>query len=262
MFFKVIRVIKNKLIAKFRVFWININKILNQSKTTIFGNKNYVKFVVVTRSRTGSNLLISLLNSHKHINAQGEAFRRLNNKTSLEIYNSIFPLKSLYKCLGFKLFYYHPLDSDDNLIWRLLEKDKNIKIIHLKRNNLLRVHVSRLIAEKTDEWARIDNSNLNINKKVEVSLTNLMKDFNETKNHIINTEKLFREHNVLEVVYEDLINNQQETIDSILSFLNVKKVILKSSLVRQNPEELKNLISNYDEVKNALIKSDYQYMID
>jgi hypothetical protein len=39
------------------------------------GHTNYVKFIVLSRSRVGSNLLRSLLNDHPAVEAFGEVFR-------------------------------------------------------------------------------------------------------------------------------------------------------------------------------------------
>mgnify|MGYP006437466411 CR=1 FL=1 len=63
----------------------NIKQVLSQSiknskkrVLSIFDHENFTKFIVLSRSRTGSNLLISMLNSHPNISAEGEKFSRLN----------------------------------------------------------------------------------------------------------------------------------------------------------------------------------------
>ena len=80
---------------------------------------------------------IEMRTPHKNIRAHGEMFSRLNGKSCEEIYNGIFPDISAWQCVGFKMFYYHPHDSDDSTIWELMRNDRNFKIIHLQRNNLL-----------------------------------------------------------------------------------------------------------------------------
>ena len=42
-----------------------------------FGHEDYVPFIVLTRSRTGSNLLVSFLNGHPDIFCEGEIFARM-----------------------------------------------------------------------------------------------------------------------------------------------------------------------------------------
>jgi len=265
MFNKLIEMIENWYSKFYSRFSSRIKVIRYSISTFLFGRKDYVKFIVMTRSRTGSNLLISLLNSHKNINAQGEIFRRLNGRNAQNILSGIFPKKSLHKCFGFKLFYYHPLDSSQNdydLIWKQITSDRSIKIIHLTRENLLRVHVSRLIAGKTDDWANAKITNVIKDKTVKVDPSELIKDIETTKNYILKTRRLFEHHDVLEITYEDLINNRQDTLDLILNHLNQERLMLQSDLIKQNPEKLDDLISNYNEVKEVIQNSKYYSMLN
>lgn len=57
---------------------------------------------------------IEMRTPHKNIRVHGEMFSRLNGKSCEEIYNGIFPDISAWQCVGFKMFYYHPHDSDDS----------------------------------------------------------------------------------------------------------------------------------------------------
>ncbi len=47
---------------------------------TIFSKKDYGKFIVISRSRTGSNLLVSFINNYRKIRAFGEKFVYLHNR--------------------------------------------------------------------------------------------------------------------------------------------------------------------------------------
>ena len=44
---------------------------------SLWGDQDYKPFIILSRSRTGSNLLVSLLNSHPQIFCEGEIFGRL-----------------------------------------------------------------------------------------------------------------------------------------------------------------------------------------
>jgi len=100
-----------------------------RTKNSLFGNKKYNKFIVITRSRTGSNLFMSLLGSHPNIIARGELFRSLDGKSCKETWGNTFTnMPKHVKYFGFKIFYYHPLDSDDREIWELLKNDSKIKV--------------------------------------------------------------------------------------------------------------------------------------
>lgn len=248
---------------------LTIKKLLKKIKRKILGlyrglssSSNYGKFVVITRSRTGSNLLISLLNSHPQIDAFGEKFNRLGESDCKTIYNQIFP-KTSAKTRGFKIFYYHPLDSEDKQIWDFLKNDSKIKIIHLQRANLLRTHISRLIAGKTDKWSSQGNNKVALeNKKVQIDVNELLSDIKTTKNYIQKTQKAFKNHDLYEVSYQELVTNRANTMECIFNFLQVSKFAPKSDLKRQNPEPIKDIVLNYDEVYSKLVNTDYAFMLE
>src|SRR5690606_26460474 len=111
------------------------------------------KFIVLSRSRTGSNLLISFLNSHPNIRARGEMFARLNGKNCKDVLARGFARQPFYvKATGFKIFYYHPMDDDSGHVWDVLAELDDLRIIHLKRRNILRTLISRKIADTQGVW--------------------------------------------------------------------------------------------------------------
>lgn len=61
--------------------------ILNEYLT---GDINYRKFIIISDSRTGSTLLMQLLNSHPNIIAKGELFKNLNGRTCEKIWKDFF----------------------------------------------------------------------------------------------------------------------------------------------------------------------------
>ena len=84
----------------------------------ILGHRNFKRFIVLSRSRTGSNMLISYLNSHPNIVAKGEALKRMNRKSASDILKEIYSNQPFWKkAVGFKIFYYHPLRDISNNIW-------------------------------------------------------------------------------------------------------------------------------------------------
>ena len=121
--------------------------------TRLFGNYKYQKLVILGRQRTGSSLLMMLLHSQPKVDMQSEVFRLLEGKTCRTVWKETFSKKLPWiKYAGFKLFYNHPDDSEDREVWEILNADTSVKIIHIKRENLLRTYVSKLVAIKTGAW--------------------------------------------------------------------------------------------------------------
>lgn len=232
-------------------------------RNSVFGSKDYKKFIVITRSRTGSNLLISLLNSHLGIKAGGELFRRLENKSSTTLWNEIFSKKPKgIKYVGFKIFYYHPLDNDNKDVWDYIKKDKTIKLIHLTRKNMLRTVVSREIADKTDTWTNKHGKNIEINdKRVSLDIKKCFEEFEITKSHEKRVREEFKRDDFIELTYEDLVKNNQNSINDIFDFLELERKSVKSSYKKQNKESLQDLIINYDELNEAMSTSKWSYLM-
>jgi len=79
------------------------------------GHYKYRRFIVLTRGRTGSNMLAKAYSMQpRYIYAK-----------------------------GFKIFYFHPKDNDPNNIRSDLGKFDDLLVIHLKRRNILRTLISR-----------------------------------------------------------------------------------------------------------------------
>lgn len=232
---------------------------LRKRSQKYFGTKKYNKFIVVTRSRTGSNLLISLLNAHPNIEAYGELFGSLKKETTAKKWADIFSNKfKNIKYVGFKIFYYHPIDSDDKSVWDIIEKDRSIKIIHLRRTNMLRTYISKQIALKTNVWSTSEvGKSTKTDKRIEVDVEDCLADFENVRSWGEKTSKQFEAHDLLELTYEEMIKDNGATMNEVFEFLGVAKHPVKSILKKQNPEALKDIVSNFEELKSALTMAGY-----
>ena len=141
------------------------------------GQTDYTRFLILGRSRVGSNFLRGLLNSHSQITVFGELFqnkeeigwampgyrqsRRLMTLFHEEpvrfLEEKVFhPFPHGVTAVGFKLFYYHARDEAWRPVWDYLQAETGIKVIHLRRENILRTHLSKQQAEMTDVWVNTD----------------------------------------------------------------------------------------------------------
>ncbi len=223
------------------------------------------KCVVIGEGRTGSNLLISLLNSHKNVHIKGEVFGRLNDKSCKEIWDEVFsdrPSHIFYA--GFKIFYNHPFDSTDRRVWEFLRNDLEIKIIHIKRRNMLRKVLSLEIAFKTNKWSRSHSDDFIPlgDKQVTLDPTTCIRQFEEIQKNELNIDQTFSSHKIHEVFYEELVRNIKDSSESIIDFLELPKVDLKTNLVKQNREPLRLLITNYDQLKEDLCNSGWSVFFE
>lgn len=242
-----------------------MKKEVKRTLVSLFGNNKYKKLIIVARSRTGSNLLASLLNSHPKIEVRGEVFSRIKQASCRTVWNKVFSKRLPWiKYLGFKIFYDHPIDSDDKEVWDFIKKDVDIRIIHLKRRNILRSHVSRLIALKTDKWTSTQNNEPaeNESRAVEVDTGHCIDQFQQLEKWQNDHDKRsFSQHEYLEVIYEELASEPQKIMNEVFDFLQLPRRKVETKLKRQNPEPLNLLIKNYSEVKKVLEEKGYAHFL-
>ena len=226
-----------------------------------FGHSDFRRFIVLSRSRTGSKLLISYLKSHPNIFAKGEIFRKLNGRNYEDILAKVFA-RQWYKtrAKGFKIFYYHPNDDQTPDLWDDLMNMENLHVIHLKRLNVLRTLVSRKIAESQDLWEISDSMVLDSqnNKRVCMTVQELSNGFQRTRTWERTGDEMFGKHPLLTVHYEDLVESPEANFREISDFLGVRYVQPQTSLRKQNPEKLSDLLANYDELKDAFTGTEWQ----
>ncbi len=231
---------------------------------SLFGHEDYVRFMVLTRSRTGSNLLLSFLNGHPHIFSEGEVFARVGRRDQLARLDSVYGRQPRrIKAKGFKIFYYHPLDADGTALWARLGSMKDLRVIHLTRKNVLRTLVSRKIAGVQDTWTatKYDRSALET-RRVTFSVAELEEGFRQTRQWEEAANARFQGHASLQLSYEELVQDPVGAYSRMLACLGLREHAPRTSLRRQNPENLRELVQNYDELKRAFAGSQWESYFD
>lgn len=213
----------------------------------------YLKFAIISQPRVGSTLLLSYLNYHSQILVKGEVVReKRNNPTFLKVSILEFLEKEVFKkyhrsikAVGFKYFYEHSLLEPELL--RHLITNRSLKLIHLKRKDLLRSYLSHKIAENTTKWSEsLFEKKIPLkNRQIQVDVSDFNKYKKAMKDNYLLFSKIFKDHNVLTLYYEDLIENPKHCLSDVQTFLKVKNKKLLTVLERQNPEPIEELIKNH-----------------
>ena len=140
------------------------------------GSGGYVRFIILSAARTGSNLLASSLNSSPEIVCFREIFKvrekhvvdynvagydRFNGE-DLALRSDDFKafLRERIFCshpvdvhaVGFKMPYNHFWGYEGLLPW--LADDEELRVVHLQRRNILRMLLSLRVAEQTGVYLR------------------------------------------------------------------------------------------------------------
>lgn len=230
------------------------------------GHKDYRRFIVLSRSRTGSNLLVSFLDSHPNIRAKGEILRKLDGRrTAIEIADGAFGREPRsIKAKGFKIFYYHPTGGKDTGIWAHLTGMDGLHVIHLKRRNLLRISISRKIAGDEGVWKVKDarTGGRTSRKQVSFTVEELTRSFERTRQWERHGDALFGGHPLVSVDYEDIVQHTEPTFRTLTDFLGVPYVQPRTSLVRQNPDATRDLVVNHAELAAAFEGTEWRPFFD
>ena len=229
-----------------------------------FGDRNYDKYIIITYARTGSNLLMSYMDSNQEVEAKGELFRSLDGKSCRQVWDEFYAKKNkMIKAAGFKLFYNHPFNTDDREVWDFIADDPKIKIIHLVRKNKLRTFVSGEIAKKTDKWTLKSKDSFSLqDKQITIDFENFVGRVKKIYDFEEKTRKDYANRPYLEVSYEDLVDDKEKTMKSVFDFLGVSSTPVKSGYKKQNKETLAELVTNYDDFREKLAGSKYASLLD
>ena len=241
---------------------------------SISGTSRYRKFVIVGTARTGSTLLINLLKSHSQVRVFGELFRSTDtigwdvkpyatfqSRDVVSLYRAdpVAFLQSHVFCrwprpcsaVGFKLFYYHARTPEHSVVWDYLAADPEIRILHLRRRNLLAQYYSLRLAHQTNAWTKPAAPQDNP--------ATIRLDPRECEDHFgwvraLEQEcaSVFARHDVHDIWYEDLVVDQGPTIGAMQDFLGLPRQCLKATIVRQRTTPLHLAVANYDELRNQL----------
>lgn len=252
-----------ELILRSLVTVRDLFKSLAHSFLATFGHKEYRPFIILSRSRTGSNLLISYLNFHPNIIAEREIFRFLDGRDYQDVLGRVFGKQPFFvKAKGFKLFYSHPIDDKDSKLWDTLAAMDNLSVIHLKRKNILRTLVSRKIAGMTDVW--VAKSDDQLRKNVSISFTNeeLIEGFQQTRDWEVYGDSHFENQHLRSFYYEDLARHTEGTFREITEFLGVRYRKPRTKQIKQNKKSLAETIENYDALKEEFSGTEWQIYFD
>jgi LPS sulfotransferase NodH len=239
-------------------------------KTKIWNNhKQYIRFILLGRSRVGTNFLRLILNSHPQIITYGELFQKSDsiswifpeypqtrhiisaakNHPIKFLENNIFRgYPKRIAAVGFKLLYYHAHSSALVTVWDYLKSQKDIRIIHIKRLNVLKAHISRQRAVMTDKWVNLTGEQ-EFYSPIELDYDECLDTFIKTRQWEETYDAIFSNHPMIEVLYEDLAGDYLTEIERVLKFLGVKFADLAPQTFKQSNQPLSLSISNYAELK-------------
>lgn len=184
--------------------------------------------------------------------------------------------------VGFKLLHGQAWEFAE--LFKHLLGDPELHVLHLQRRNVLRTLTSLKLAKQSDIWfedhqptptltranmmralryppalarrARrwMKSSKLPMQQRdarVAISPNELFEFHVAIRMRSDYYDAAFADHPSMAIFYEDLVERREEALAAAQAFLGVEPRELSTTLQRQNPEPLRDLIENYDELYEA-----------
>jgi len=199
---------------------------------------NFQPFVITALPRSGSFMLTTALDTHPEIRCGGEALNKFslaNNRSYRNageaLMTEVYSPERNIKAIGFKLLF------DDARKGRFADARKflvqmPVKVIHLRRRNLLKRYISFLHATKTDVWVLCNKNDRPYSHKLKVNTEELIINIKRTFSIYHQMDDEFLSWKSITIWYEDLVNEYTKEMNRIFAFLNV------TNNVKTQPETL------------------------
>lgn len=221
------------------------------------------RFILLTMARSGSHLLIDLLNSHPDIHCITEHemfYQRDRIRWPYHFLTGVSKLNAS-PVFGAKMSMgqiervtrdpYGFLEHCDSHQW---------KFISLIRNNVVTQTISSQIALKRSIYHDENVPQLK-DIQVEIDIPKLLKQLEKKSSHKENIRRIFSSFPNLSLSYEtDLENSDahQNTADRVFTFLGLESVPIQTRFVKTNRWKLSEVILNYKQVCQTLQGTPYE----
>ena len=247
---------------------------------SLSGGRAYQRFLIVGVARTGSTLLLNLLNAHPRVLAFGELFHGdgaigwdtppflTRQSARLRALLETEPLRFLetavfrrwpaqVQAVGFKMFYYHARSGAPAAVWTHLRDMPDLAIIHIKRRNILEQHLSLKLAHATNVWS-VTSPPAAPGEPIRLDPEECRRHFEKVRGQETDCDAFFAGRRVLTLDYEDLVADRTSAMERVAVHLGVPARGLEARVVRQRVQPLAQAIANYDELRASFTGSPWE----
>ena len=228
------------------------------------------RFVVLFVERTGSTYLMTTLASHPDIEALREQFAVLRQQGKdgagqLEWAKEFFtpPLIGEHAAVGFKTKMIDILDPDS---FSALLREKQAKIIQLERRNSVKGVISTINASHlhavSGTWNLLNENDRMPSFAVSPDEFDRLIQQRKAWDQELETYVQHLDLPTLRLWYEDLLLDEYAFFASVLEFLHVKSVPMQGRTLKNTSDDLREVITNFDELRTRYAGTRYESMFD
>ncbi len=228
------------------------------------------RFVIYSRGRSGSTLLVQLLNAHSSVQCDDEILNlpvALRDPATYVRDRAHLAHKPVY---GFKLLSYQlpKLQNieDQSAFLDDMQRD-GFAIIYLYRRDLLRHAISNIMARQRGEFHRRAEGGKAApgDGKVVIDESDLGRWLKNTRSAEEMEHRVMHGRDACWVCYEDDLESddaRQAAMKRIFEDLSVAPEPVNTNLAKLTSAKLSSFIQNYDDLKNAFSDSEFSQYFD
>ncbi len=162
----------------------------------------------------------------------------------------------------FKAMYNHLVDPRTR---HYLCHHREIRVIHLRRANLLKRYVSEVLAGKRpgqEPWATTESVSV---ISARISATRGVEEMQRAEELFRKYERVFSRHPRIELVYETMIDGQSlsdSAAAAVTDLLELAPAPMRAETIKVNPDNLELIVENYDELVSVLRGTQFERFLD
>jgi LPS sulfotransferase NodH len=229
------------------------------------------KFVIFAQGRSGSTLLVDLLNSHPEVFSYGELLQQdvvTNVRSPRHFVEGLLTLSRRPAC-GFKVKVSQLSGAQGHDPGQVLaDFERNgWKLIHLKRSNILKHAISSIRAEKTGLFHNVGGAGAGrpASAAIRIDVGELIENLKARQRQAAAERQALASLPHLVVEYEnDLVGaeNQQCALHRIFEYVGVHPHKVNTVFRKVTAERLEDGVSNFVELEEALRNTEYGAYLD
>ena len=220
------------------------------------------RLCILTNGRTGSELLVELLDSHPQMRCESEILRDPQRDALRFVRGRVHSAwRHGSKAYGFKFIVGHAA----SLGWRkdlsgflTALREDGFVFVRLRRRNLLRQALSNMRARQALEWHTRTESDRGATHVDPVHLIYTMRNLEVLHDYL--ETALPPDTPLIDLVYEDDLQDEdrrEKTLATLFTAVGLEPVPPTSTLRKQTPTALAAIVENLDEVAAALRTTRY-----
>lgn len=141
------------------------------------------------------------------------------------------------------------LDERFRTTWEFLRADQDLAVIHLQRRNMLHTLISLKRAFMTNQWWSL-KSGPQTTPPLYLDPEECCRYFHKLSSSAEEADAAFSAHPKINVIYEDLIEKQQDTLQQVFALLKVPAEPVATRMKKQILASPREIVSNYEQLKS------------